>query len=184
MQIKETLTYETVYNHMLDDYFSSVFLEQLLFFSLLMSDCLIYAMHYLSKYPKTVNDLRGILSKKWFSAEAIDDAIPQLEKSWYLDDSAYARAYLNSEVIRKGKPLLLIKQKLLIKGVEKHLLLEIIASLEEEMHEGQANKIVKEIVRLREKGKTDPEIVQILVRKWFSYELVKKNLLLDLDQDI
>ncbi|MBP6256162.1 RecX family transcriptional regulator [Patescibacteria group bacterium] len=39
----------------------------------------------------------------------------QLEKSGYLDDAVYARSYLNSEVVRKGKPLLLIKQKLINK---------------------------------------------------------------------
>lgn len=141
-----------------------------------MSDCLTYAIHYLSKYPKTIHDLRGILSKKWFSIEAIDKAIPQLEKSWYLDDTAYARAYLNSEVSRKGKPLLLIKQKLLMKWIEKQLLQHLIEEMEEDMHEGQANKIAKEIVRLREKWKTDPEIVQVLTRKWFSYELVKQKI--------
>ena len=36
---------------------------------------------------------------------------------------------------------------------------------EEEMHDGQSTKIAKEIVRLREKGKSDPEIVQTLTRK-------------------
>lgn len=137
-----------------------------------MSDCLTYAIHYLSKYPKTVRDMRSVLSKKWFSAEAIDEAIPQLEKSWYLDDRAYATAYLHSEVVRKGKPLLLIKQKLLMKWIDKSVLNELIESLEEEMHEGQASKIAKEIVRLREKGKTDPEIIQALTRKWFRYEEV------------
>lgn len=137
-----------------------------------MSDCLTYAIHYLSKYPKTTQDTRKVLAKKWFSEEEINEAIPQLEKSWYLDDAAYSRAYLNSEVVRKGKPILLIKQKLLMKGIEKHLLLEIIESMEEEMQDGQATKIAKEIVRLREKGKTDPEIVQSLTRKWFRYDEV------------
>lgn len=137
-----------------------------------MTDCLTYAIHYLSKYPKTTHDTRNILRKKWFSEEDIDEAVPQLEKGWYLDDTAYARAYLHSEVTRKGKPLLLIKQKLLMKGIEKHLLAELIESMEEEMHDGQSTKIAKEIVRLREKGKSDPEIVQTLTRKWFRYDEV------------
>jgi hypothetical protein len=45
------------------------------------------------------------------------------------------------------------------------LLNELIESVEEDIHEGQAAKIAKEIVRLREKGKTDPEIVQALTRR-------------------
>lgn len=141
-----------------------------------MSDCLTYAIHYLSKYPKTTHDMQQLLRKKWFSAEDIAEAIPQLEKSGYLDDTAYARAYLHSEVVRKGKPLLLIKQKLLMKWIDKVLLNELIESGEEDIHEGQATKIAKEIVRLREKGKTDPEIVQALTRRWFAYETIRQHI--------
>ena len=98
----------------------------------------------------------------------------QLEKSGYLDDTVYARSYFNSEVVRKWKPLLLIKQKLIHKWVDKSLLLEIIDELEEEMQEWQSWKIAKEIERLRWKGKSDPEIVQSLMRKGFGYDTIKK----------
>jgi regulatory protein len=118
--------------------------------------------------------MRLQLTKKWFPLEEIDEAIPQLEKSGYLDDSVYARSYLNSEVVRKGKPLLLIKQKLINKWVDKSLLLDLIKEMEEEMQEWQSWKIVKEILRLRWKGKSDPEIVQTLVRKGFAYDSIKK----------
>lgn len=141
-----------------------------------MSDCLTYAIHYLSKYPKTVADATRILQKKWFPSEDIVEAIPQLEKSWYLDDRAYTRAYLHSEVSRKGKPVALIKQKLLLKGIEKNLLNELIDEMAEEIHEGESAKITKEIARLRAKQKNDPEIVQALVRKWFRYEDIRQQI--------
>lgn len=141
-----------------------------------MSDCLTYAIHYLSRYPKTVSDTKKILAKKWFSSQEIDDTIPQLQKGGYLDDAAFARAYLNSEVVRKGKPVLLIKQKLLIKWVDKELLNELIEDMEEEMQEGQSTKIAKEITRLHEKGKTNPEIIQSLMRKGFAYEEIRKQI--------
>jgi len=140
-----------------------------------MSDCLTYAIQYLSRYPKTVQDIQKRLATKWFSPEDIAEAIPQLEKSGYLDDTAYARAYLHSEVARKGKPLLLIKQKLLMKWIDKELLGEIIEEMEEDMQEGQSTKIAKEIVRLREKGKTDHEIIQTLTRKWFRFDEVRRH---------
>lgn len=120
--------------------------------------------------------MRQLLAKKGFDTELIDDTIPQLEKSWYLDDTAYTRAYLNSEVARKGKPLLLIKQKLLTKWVDKQLLEELIEDMDADIQEGQATKIAKEIVRLRDKGKTDPEIVQTLTRKWFDYMMIRTAL--------
>lgn len=118
--------------------------------------------------------MRLQLTKKWFPHEEIEQAMVQLEKSGYLDDSVYARSYLNSEVVRKGKPLLLIKQKLINKWVDKSLLLELFDEMEEEMQEWQSWKIAKEIERLRWKGKSDPEIIQSLVRKWFAYDSIKK----------
>lgn len=100
--------------------------------------------------------------------------MPKLISSGYLDDRVYAESYLHSEVVRKGKPLLLIRQKLLMKGIDKQLLTELIDSLEADLSEGQDAKIAKEIVRLRAKGKTDPEIVQTLSRKGFAYAQVMK----------
>lgn len=141
-----------------------------------MSPCLTYAIHYLNKYPKTVHDMRLQLIKKWFPLEEIEEAMPQLEKSGYLDDNTYARSYLNSEVVRKGKPLLLIKQKLIHKWVDKTLLQELIESMEDEMQIGQEEKIAKEIARLRWKGKSDPEIIQTLMRKWFAWDTIRELL--------
>lgn len=141
-----------------------------------MSDCLTYAIHYLSKYPKTILEAKQVLLKKWFSSEDIIVTIPLLEQKGYLNDTQFATAYLQSEVVRKGKPLLLIKQKLLLKGIEKHLLNELIAAMDEEMGEWQSTKIAKEIARLRSKGKSDPEIIQTLIRRWFSYETIKQQM--------
>lgn len=118
--------------------------------------------------------MRAFLEKKWFPHEEIEEAIPRLEEAHYLNDKSYAEQYLHSEVVRKGKPLLLIKQKLLMKGIEKSLLSEIIANIEAETQGGQTAKITKEFARLREKWKSDPEIVQTLVKKWFPYALVKQ----------
>jgi len=83
---------------------------------------------------------------------------------------------LHSEVTRKGKPLAIIKQKLLSKGIDKVVLNQLIDGLEEELAEGMQQKIAKEIDRLRAKGKSDQEITAILTRRGFAYELIKSVL--------
>lgn len=139
-----------------------------------MSPCLTYAIHYLGKYPKTVHDMIRQLKKKWFTQDEIAETIPLLIENNYLNDQQYAESYLHSEVVRKGKPILLIKQKLLMRWVDKTLINELTASIENELHEWQSAKIAKEIVRLREKGKSDPEIMQALTRKGFARETIKE----------
>lgn len=139
-----------------------------------MSPCLTYAIHYLGKYPKTVHDMIAQLKKKWFPQEEIEEAIPLLIENNYLNDMQYAESYLHSEVVRKGKPLLLIKQKLIMKWVDKTLVNELIGSIENELIEWQSSKILKEIERLRTKGKSDPEIAQALTRKGFGRDEVRK----------
>lgn len=139
-----------------------------------MSPCLTYAIHYLGKYPKTVHDMIRQLKKKWFTQDEIAETIPLLIENNYLNDQQYAESYLHSEVVRKGKPILLIKQKLLMRWVDKTLINELTASIENELHEWQSAKIAKEIVRLREKGKSDPEIMQALTRKGFAREAIKE----------
>ena len=153
----------------LQTFFSSFY-----FLLLLMSPCLTYAIHYLGKYPKTVHDMIAQLKKKWFPQEEIEEAIPLLIENNYLNDMQYAESYLHSEVVRKGKPLLLIKQKLIMKWVDKTLVNELIGSIENELIEWQSSKILKEIERLRTKGKSDPEIAQALTRKGFGRDEVRK----------
>jgi regulatory protein len=133
-------------------------------------------MHYLSRYPKTIKEAGDVLRKKWFAREEIEETIPKLIQHGYLNDLQYATAYLNSEVSRKGKPLLLIKQKLLMKGIEKQLIEACIETMEEDLQVGQAEKIAKEIARLRGKGKADPEIVQALIKRGFSYQTLREQL--------
>lgn len=110
---------------------------------LMEQDCFAYALKYLSRYPKTSYELTWQLKKKWFSPQAIDDAVHSLQEKKFLDDRLYAEMYLRSEVVRKWKPLFVIEQKLKQKWIEQNLLVDLMDEMEEELTYGQKEKIRK-----------------------------------------
>lgn len=133
-------------------------------------------MHYLYRYPKTEKEMRTQLMKKQYFLEEIDEAMKALKAKKYIDDRQFAELYLNSEVVKKGKPLLLIKQKLLFKWVDKSTVADVIGSLEEGIGEGTIARIVKEIDKFAAKEIDPVVIIQKLLAKWYRLDDVKKAL--------
>ncbi len=132
-----------------------------------------YATNYLSRYPKSAHELRGQLKKKWYAPEEIDEAVDLLIKRGFLDDSAYAKLYLSSEVSRKGKSLTLIIGKLRQKGVDKDVINELVEKMNEELTEGTTNKVQKEIEKLQNRGLEEKDIVQKLRAKGYKYDQIR-----------
>jgi len=133
-------------------------------------------MHYLYRYPKTEKEMRTQLMKKNYFLEEIDDAMKTLKAKKYIDDRQFAELYLNSEVVKKGKALALMQQKLLFKWVDKELLKEVIVELEDEIHEGTIIRIIKEIDKLAARDTEPVSIIHKLMAKTYRLEDIKKAL--------
>jgi len=97
-----------------------------------------------------------------------------MKKLNYVNDREYTRLYLSSECERKGKPLFKVKGKLMSKGVEKDLIIEVEQEMEEEIKEGQMRKIDKEIDLLKGKWLDGIEIIQKLQGRGYGFELIKE----------
>jgi regulatory protein len=81
-----------------------------------------YALSYLSRYPKTEQEMRILLYRKGYESEQIKTTMESLKQNNFINDEHYANSYLYSEVIKSGKPVFLIKQKLLQRGVDKGII--------------------------------------------------------------
>ncbi len=138
--------------------------------------CLDYAMHYLYRYPKTEKEMRTQLMKKQYFLEEIDEAMVILKSKKYIDDRQFAELYLNSEVVKKGKPLWLMQQKLLFKWVDKQVLKEVVNELEEWIGEGTITRIIKETDKFAAKELEPVVIIQKLLARWYRLEDIKKAL--------
>ena len=74
--------------------------------------CRDYALHYTSAYPKTEQELKVQLLQKGYFSDEVHATIQKLKEKNYLNDRMFAQSYINSELIKKGKPVIAIKSKL------------------------------------------------------------------------
>ena len=136
--------------------------------------CYEYAINIISKYPKTEKELRIKMYQQGYDSEMVMRTLEKLKAENFVNDQLFAESYLNSEVIRKGKPLFLIKQKLELKGIDKSLLAQLIEKHTEELQEGIFQGIEKEIRQYKKKGVKGFEIIQKLMRKGYRLADIKK----------
>ncbi|MBU0626112.1 recombination regulator RecX [Patescibacteria group bacterium] len=98
-------------------------------------NCYDYAIKFIYRTPKTEQDLRIKLFQKGYSSDEVAHTMEILKHKKYIDDEAFAQMYINSEVIRKGKPLVIVSQKLRQKGIEKELIKKVIRKNESDITE-------------------------------------------------
>lgn len=129
--------------------------------------CYEYAMDVLSKYPKTEKELRIKMYQQGYDSQIVMKTLEKLKTENFLNDKMFAESYLNSEVMRKGKPLLLIQQKLTMKGIDPKIIAELSHQFAEDIQDGIEQRIQKEINQYKKKGVDGFEIIQKLMRKGY-----------------
>jgi len=168
------------------------------------SKCYFHALKYLSRYPKTEKELRAYLLQKWYSEHDTDRAMEHLKFKKYVDDAQFVELYVQSEAIRKGKPLYAVTQKLIQKGVDPSLidtfadahqeekplyavtqkliqkgvdpsLIDTFADAhQEDIQYGTHEKIRKEIAQYKRKWVDGFEFIQKIMRKGYKLDDIKK----------
>lgn len=133
-------------------------------------------MSYLSKYPKTLQEIRILLYRKGYTSEQINATLETLSKNNFINDNKFAESYLYSEVVKKGKPVFLIKQKLLQKGIDKKLIEELIDKMKPEINQGILAQIDKELTNYKKKGIDGFEAIQKLIRKGYRIQDIKDSI--------
>lgn len=133
-----------------------------------------YALNLLSRFPKTEKELRIKMYQKGYDSETVTVTLERLKKENYLNDALFAESYFNSEVIRKGKPLFLIRQKLEMKGIDPKILDQLSYELADEIQEGVEQGILKAIDAYKKKWVDGFEIIQKVMRKGYKLSDIKK----------
>lgn len=113
--------------------------------------CLDYALHYISRYPKTEKELKRQLMSKGYFTDDINNTIEFLKEKSFLNDKTFVESYIRSEIVNKGKPTIAIIKKLQEKGADKHLIMEVIKEYEEDINIGIKERIKKEITNYKKK---------------------------------
>ncbi len=134
------------------------------------------ALQYATYKPRTEKQVREALAKKGFIGESIQEAIDFLYSFQYLNDEEYARNFALASLDKKPMGKKVLQYTLQTKGISSAIIERVLDDVyPKENIEELALKVVEK--RFRKKNELTKELiekeVQYLLRKGFSYEVVK-----------
>jgi SOS response regulatory protein OraA/RecX len=141
--------------------------------------CYEYAIWVIWKYPKTEKELRIKMYQQWYDTETVNRTMEKLKADNFVNDELFAESYINSEVIKKWRPLLVITQKLEQRWIDKSIISQLTHDLQEEIENWTEKGIEREIAQYKKRGVDWFDIIQKLMRKWYRLwdikRVIKKN---------
>jgi SOS response regulatory protein OraA/RecX len=141
--------------------------------------CYEYAIWVIWKYPKTEKELRIKMYQQWYDTETVNRIMEKLKADNFVNDELFAESYINSEVIKKWRPLLVITQKLEQRWIDKSIISQLTHDLQEEIENWTEKGIEREIAQYKKRGVDWFDIIQKLMRKWYRLwdikRIIKKN---------
>ena len=136
--------------------------------------CYEYAIWVIGKYPKTEKELRIKMYQQGYDSETVSRTLEKLKQDNFVNDELFAESYINSEVIRKGRPLIVITQKLEMRGIDKAIITKVIHEAWEDIEDWILQGIYKEIKQYKKKWVYGFDIIQKLMRKWYRLWDIKR----------
>ena len=138
------------------------------------------ALDYVSRGGKPATEVRRSLARRGFSEHAAEDAIAQMERYGYLDDAAYAVAFVRGRAASRGHGPQRLRADLLKKGVSRDAIDKALEELDTDDLADSARRLAlkrwralagEEDLRKRKKKTTD-----FLLRRGFSFDQVREAL--------
>ena len=136
--------------------------------------CYEYAIWVIGKYPKTEKELRIKMYQQGYDSETVSRTLEKLKQDNFVNDELFAESYINSEVIRKGRPLIVITQKLEMRGIDKAIITKVVHEAWEDIEDWILQGIDKEIKQYKKKWVDGFDIIQKLMRKWYRLWVIKR----------
>lgn len=147
------------------------------------------AVNYLSYQLRTKKEIKDYLYKKEYHRDAVDDVIKRLENLHYLDDSSYAKSFINTQLRTTANGPKIIEQKLVQKGVPNTIIQDKIFEIDEDILLENATEFAKKQARKKKRASFKQMLTKIrqsLYQKGFSKEIIEeaiKDLDLEPDED-
>jgi regulatory protein len=135
------------------------------------------AFSFLNYKPRTEKEIRKKLKEKQISETIIIKILALLKDLKYLDDSQYAKMYIEEKLAHNPKGKRLIAMKLAEKGINKEVINNVIDSQYNEDKEIKKAKelLTKYLKKVRAKSDLDKKqkCYRYLLSRGFDYEVVK-----------
>ncbi len=163
-----------------------VAMQQALYRAELEQQARTVALHYLAHRPRTVHEVRRRLERAGFPEEVIDQVVVELEVQGFLDDRAYAQAYVQERLTARGYGPQRLRAELRRRGVSSDIIAAALAATQAEV---DLLAVARPLARRRWKllCQTEPDrrkrrqkLLAFLQRRGFSPEIAY-TLLRELD---
>jgi regulatory protein len=139
------------------------------------------AVNLLAYKPRSVVELRTrLMEKEWTNSQIVEEVLIKLEGYGYLNDGQFAKDFAASQL--RGKPIgkRVLRQKLVMKKLDKET---INAAIETVFEETPETEVIERAIakRLRLKGKPETredskKFYDYLLRQGFSYDVVSSKM--------
>jgi regulatory protein len=90
------------------------------------------ALRILARGPRTEREVEGRLRERGYLGEAVERALSRLRRVSLLDDRAFVRSFLRTELFKAAQGRRLLEMKLRRRGISDALILELDAFLEDD----------------------------------------------------
>lgn len=137
------------------------------------------ALHYLGFRMRSEHEVKEKLSEQGFGQAVILEAIVKLRRLGFLNDETFSKALMETQKRTTGQGPRAIRQKLQQKGIDKTLQEQILDTYTDDDQLAVATKMAeKELRKTKTESPQQKElrIQQSLLRKGFSYEIIKEAL--------
>lgn len=135
-------------------------------------------MNLLKNREYTEKQLRDKMRQGLYPEQVIEEAVTYVKSYHYLDDARYASQFIEYNISAKSKKR--IEDDLMRKGIEKHIIRDTFAGLQEEGIESDEIPIIRKLLEkkhydaARATNKEKMKIYGFLYRKGFSIENINK----------
>jgi len=136
------------------------------------------AIAYLSYKLRTKKEMTDYVKKKTAESDLIEAVISRIEELGYIDDMAYAKAFIESRNKNKPKGKQFLCIELQRKGIERTVAREMVElyggskEMETEVVEALADKKLRALTKYSEKDQ-QTKLFSFLMRRGFRMDMIK-----------
>ncbi len=132
------------------------------------------ALRFLGYRPRSRLEIERYLRQKEYEAEAIDAAMARLVDNHYIDDEAFARAWLSHRERLRPRGARGIAHELRQKGVEREIIDQVLAELDEDVSAWTAVEGKLDRWRNLDDAAFRKKVTGFLSRRGFGYDAIRK----------
>ncbi len=131
------------------------------------------ALNYLSYRPRSEREIRHNLYKKDVDGEIVDRVIERLTQAGLLDDTAFARYWVDNRVRFKPRGARALRYELRQKGVSDAIIDQVLQDFDDEENARRAAEAGARRLSHLKRGDFERKLQAYLARRGFSYTVIK-----------